>query len=94
MTGLRDEIAAALRVHHIEWVDDEAGFACGCDVDGALSLPTMSEADRHQVDAILPIIERHIAALTAERDEMKRALEALGRERNTIDGGGHWRLPK
>jgi hypothetical protein len=48
-----DAVMDVLEIHQIEFIDDETGWACGCDEDGVMHLPQRSDALRHQAEQIL-----------------------------------------
>jgi predicted RNA-binding Zn-ribbon protein involved in translation (DUF1610 family) len=48
LTKTENAIAEALEGHSIEWIDEEVGFACLCDEEGELVMPTQAEVAQHQ----------------------------------------------
>lgn len=75
--GLRDAIVAAIDRHEVVWVDHDTGWECGCNEhgDGPL-MPTRADAVNHIADAVLSVVQAHVAA-EVERARAAGAAEAL-----------------
>ncbi|GAB3224198.1 hypothetical protein GCM10027447_12580 [Glycomyces halotolerans] len=70
MSSAEQAAAEALDGHQIEYIDEEFGFACSCDEDGALVVPLRSDAEAHQaravVAAVRPVIEAEALKLVSK----------------------------
>lgn len=70
---LRERFIGELEAHQIEWVDDEAGYLCGCDERGELPhMQWLADALGHQTDVLLAEIVR---PLLDQRDAETQRLQ-------------------
>jgi len=73
LTTVEDVTALLFACHVLEYIDADTGWACGCDEDGYLELPTLQDAHKHQAEAALkdlaPLIKAQALAEVAHLQE-------------------------
>jgi hypothetical protein len=62
LTTIEEVTALLFACHVLEFIDAEAGWACGCDEDGFLELLTLEDAHKHQAEAALAVVAPLIKA--------------------------------